>query len=72
LSPTNGTVSLKVIGEKDNLEQAVDSEFHVFLNLEGLKAGDHEVDIVVDGLKDVQWELSEKKAKIRLIEKENV
>ncbi|MBS4201648.1 YbbR-like domain-containing protein [Bacillus sp. FJAT-49732] len=72
LSPANGTVSLKVKGEKDNLEKALDSDFHIFLNLDGLTAGDHEVNLVVDGLKDVQWELSNKKAKIRLTEKENV
>jgi len=72
VSPANGTVSLKVTGEKDNLEKALDSDFHVLLNLSGLSAGDHEVDLVVEGLKDVQWELSEKKVKIRLTEKENV
>ncbi|MCR2823759.1 CdaR family protein [Lederbergia panacisoli] len=72
LSPASGKVSLKVTGEKGNVEKAVESEFHVFLNIDGLEAGDHEVDLVVDGLEDVQWELSTKKAKIRLIEKENV
>ncbi|MBW8350862.1 hypothetical protein K0H71_15620 [Bacillus sp. IITD106] len=72
LSPVNGTVSLKVTGEKENLEKAIEGDFHVILNMEGLKAGEHEVDLVVDGLNGVEWELTEKKAKIRLTEKENV
>ncbi|MBS4196594.1 CdaR family protein [Lederbergia citri] len=72
VSPANGTVSLKVTGEKDTLEKAIKGDFHVILNMDGLKAGEHEVDLVVDGLNDVQWELTEKKVKIRLTEKENV
>lgn len=72
LAPANGVVSVKISGEKSAVQKAAESPFKVFMNLEGLKAGEHEVDLTVEGLSNVTWELSANKAKVRLTDKENV
>ncbi|RWR13993.1 CdaR family protein [Siminovitchia fortis] len=72
LSPEDGAVSIKVEGSKDQLKKAQESAFEVFMNMEGLQAGDHEVNLEVKGPKDVKWELSTEKAKVRIKEKETV
>lgn len=59
-------------GSKDQLKKAQESAFEVFMNMEGLQAGDHEVNLEVKGPKDVKWELSTEKAKVRIKEKETV
>lgn len=72
LSPTSGMVSLKLHGTKADLEKVNKDDFHVILDLAGLNAGDHEVNLKVKGPENIEWELSDSKAKIRLKEKENV
>lgn len=73
LSPAEGAVSIKIEGNKKDLEKAVEKkDFEVFMDMAGLKAGDHEVDLQVKGPQNVKWQLSTVKAKVRLKEKENV
>ncbi|MBS4179098.1 CdaR family protein [Lederbergia citrea] len=72
LSPADGAVSLKLTGEQEDLKKAAESTFEVFINTEGLDVGDHEVELEVEGPTNVDWELSVKKVKIRLTEKEDV
>lgn len=72
VSPEDGTVSIKMEGSKDQLKKAQEGAFEVFMNIEGLQAGDHEVDLEVKGPKDVKWELSTDTAKIRIKEKGTV
>ncbi|MBS4174785.1 CdaR family protein [Bacillus sp. FJAT-49736] len=69
LSPLGGNVDLKVSGTSQELKSITNHNFDVFLDLAGLKPGDHEVSIEVNGPNDVSWELSSNKAKIRLTEK---
>lgn len=72
LSPAEGAVSIKVLGNKDELKKAQEGDFKVFMNMEGLRAGEHEVNLEVKGPKDIQWELLTEKAKVRLKEKGTV
>ncbi|GIN20627.1 MAG TPA: YbbR-like domain-containing protein [Bacillus bacterium] len=72
LSPEDGAVSIKVEGSKAQLKKAQESAFEVFMDMEGLQAGDHEVNLEVKGPKDIKWELSTDKARVRLKEKETV
>jgi YbbR domain-containing protein len=72
LSPAEGAVSIKLEGSKEELEKAVEKDFEVYMDMQGLKAGEHEVKLHVKGPKNVKWQLSTEKAKIRLKEKENV
>lgn len=69
LSPSDGLVDLNVTGPSQELKNLDDHNFDVFLDLSGLKPGDHNVNIEVNGPNDLSWELSSKKAKIRLTEK---
>lgn len=72
VTPANGTVSLIVSGEAEEVKKAVDSNIQVFMQLEGLSAGEHEVDLLVEGPEGLEYEVSMKKAKVILTEKENV
>lgn len=72
LSPAEGAVSIMLEGDKAELEKAAEKDFEVFMNMEGLKAGDHDVELQVKGPKNIKWKLSTDKAKVRLKEKENV
>jgi len=69
LSPPDGLVDLNVTGTSQALDNIDEHDFDVFLDLSGLKPGDHDVNIEVKGPNDISWELSSKKAKIRLTEK---
>jgi YbbR domain-containing protein len=69
LSPANGLVDLSASGSSKTLKDLNDHKFDVFMNLAGLSPGDHEVNIEVSGPKDISWELSSMKAKVRLTEK---
>ncbi|MFD1708858.1 YbbR-like domain-containing protein [Siminovitchia sediminis] len=68
LSPADGAVSIKLEGRKEKLEESLDA-FEVYMNMEGLQAGEHEVDLAVKGPDDVKWEISVDKAKVRLTDK---
>ncbi|CAM4109997.1 CdaR family protein [Lederbergia lenta] len=72
LTPADGAVSLKVSGETEDVKKASNSNIQVFLQLEGLSAGEHEVDLMVEGPEGLEYELSTKKVKVILTEKENV
>ena len=72
LSPESGFVSIKLIGEVDKLKEVAADQFEVLMNVEGLLAGEHEVELEVSGPDTVEWELVNTKVKIRLIEKEDV
>lgn len=71
LSPKNGEVDLTVNGTTKSLKDISASSFDILMDLSGLSPGVHEVNLKVDGPKDITWELSKKKAKIRLTEKES-
>lgn len=71
LAPAEGAVSIKLEGNSEELKKAVEKDFEVFMNMEGLKAGEHELDLQVSGPQDVKWQLSTEKAKVRLKEREN-
>lgn len=72
ITPSSGVVSIKVTGDKEELEKAIDSGVHVFLPLDGLSVGEHEIEPIIEGPDILQYELSVEKVKIRLTEKENV
>ncbi|MGV3467105.1 MAG: YbbR-like domain-containing protein [Heyndrickxia sp.] len=69
LSPSDGLVDLNVTGSSQALKNIDEHNFDVFLDVTGLKPGDHDVNIEVNGPNNLSWELSSKKAKIRLTEK---
>lgn len=71
LSPVSGTVDLTVNGTSKKIKDLSANDFDIIMDVSGLSPGDHEVSLDVDGPKDISWELSKKKAKIRLTEKEN-
>lgn len=70
VSPSDGAVSIQLQGNEAELKKTAESQFEVYTNLEGLGAGEHELDLVVNGPTDVKWELSTKKVTVRLKEKE--
>ncbi|HLU21720.1 MAG TPA: CdaR family protein [Bacillaceae bacterium] len=70
LSPPSGELSLKLSGEKAKIDNVEESDFEVFVNLEDLNAGEHEVQVEVAGPEDVDWETSIKTVKVRLTEEQ--
>lgn len=71
LSPAKDSVMLKVFGEEKDLENAKEGQFHVIMDLAGLSAGTHDIELAVEAPKNIEWELSQKKVKVRIRDKEN-
>ena len=44
-SPESGFVSIKLSGEVDKLKEVAADQFEVLMNVEGLLAGEHEVEL---------------------------
>ncbi len=70
LSPADGAVSIELLGDEADLNKTAQSQFEVLAILEGLGAGEHEIELVANGPNHVKWELSTKTVKVRLKEKE--
>jgi YbbR domain-containing protein len=68
LSPKSGTIDIVAEGTKSDLDNISATDFKVSVNLSGLQEGNHEVNYIVSGPKNVTWKLSSDKAKIRITE----
>lgn len=66
VDPDDGQVDIEVTGTDEQLKGVKEDDFHVFVNVEGLSEGEHEVQIKADGPNDIEWKLAESKAKIRV------
>lgn len=66
VNPDDGQVDIEVKGTDEQLKGVKDEDFHVFVNVDGLSEGEHEVQIKADGPNNIEWKLAESKAKIRV------
>lgn len=72
ITPESGGVTVSLSGEKADVLKAAEGDIQVIMNMDGLAAGEHDVNLEVIGPDNIQYELSVKKAKVNLTEKENV
>lgn len=70
VEPSSGKTSLTITGKSEVVQKLKSNDFNLFLNLANLDAGDHEVEINVNGPSNVTWNLAEETAKISITEKE--
>ena len=68
--PSNGIISLKVVGTSAELTEISEADFQVVANVTDLSLGDHEVEVSVDGPKEVSWELADQSINISITEKD--
>lgn len=64
--PSGGSASLLVYGPPDKINSIGPSDFRLFVELTGLEEGDHDVDIEVDGPKDVSWRMAKTTATVTI------
>ncbi len=68
--PADKSASLDVTGANDIVKGLAASDFSLYLDLTGMSAGEHEVQIMVEGPEDVSWELAKETASVSITEKD--
>ncbi|MCM3217500.1 CdaR family protein [Niallia taxi] len=68
--PVDKSASLDVTGANDIVKGLAASDFSLFLDLTGMSAGEHEVQIMVEGPDDISWELAKETASVSITEKD--
>lgn len=71
ISPSSGTVNVTASGGSKMIKDLNIEQIKVMMNVSGLDAGEHDIDLEVKGPNGISWNLSDNKAKIRLIEKDS-
>ncbi len=72
LSPADGAVTVKLLGDKEEIEKVKKDAIEIFYDVKGKDIGEYELDLNVKAPDGLDWEISVKKVKLRLVEKENV
>jgi len=68
--PADKSASLDVTGANDIVKGLAASDFSLYLDLTGMSAGEHEVQIMVEGPEDISWELAKETASVSITEKD--
>lgn len=68
LEPEEGEVDLTVAGFSEEVRKLKKSDFQILVDVSDLKEGEHELDILVEGPENIEWQLNRKKTKIRITE----
>lgn len=64
--PAAGSTSLLVYGSSEKINSLGPGDFRLFVELSGLDEGEHDVDIQVEGPKDVSWRMAKSTATIKI------
>lgn len=57
IDPENGEIGIDILGMKDVVDQIKASDLEAFVNVKGLKPGEHQVDLEINGPQNVIWEI---------------
>lgn len=68
--PENGSTSLTAFGKEQTIKGLKTSDFHLYIDLNHLGEGDHEVAIKVKGPSGIHWKLGQEVAQITILNKE--
>ncbi|HYK71786.1 MAG TPA: CdaR family protein [Pseudoneobacillus sp.] len=70
LNPSSATSDLTIYGPSDVVNNLNEKDFRLFVDLSNLDAGNHIVDIKIDGPTEVTWKLNNPTAEISIKQKE--
>ncbi|MDL0435961.1 CdaR family protein [Niallia sp. SS-2023] len=68
--PADKSASLDVTGADEIVKGLAASDFSLYLDLTGMSAGEHEVQITVEGPDEISWELAKETASVSITEKD--
>lgn len=71
VSPEEGATNLVIRGEQDVVNALEEEDIAVFIDVSQLDAGEHEVELQIEGIENVEWELAEPTAIITIEETES-
>ncbi len=71
ISPSDGTVNIELVGAPSILKDVDESDLDIYIDVADLSSGQHEVDISVNGPKNIKWNLSTNKATVELTNNED-
>ncbi|WAA12449.1 YbbR-like domain-containing protein [Fervidibacillus halotolerans] len=69
ISPSNGQVTLTVTGPSEKIMSLTEEDLDIFIDVDGLDEGEHEVKLAVNVPDETKWELNVDTAKIQISEK---
>ncbi|WAA09382.1 YbbR-like domain-containing protein [Fervidibacillus albus] len=69
ISPSDGQVVLTITGPSETIDLLTEDDFDVYIDVDGLDLGEHEVNINVNAPDDTNWELNVDTVQIRITEK---
>jgi YbbR domain-containing protein len=70
LSPEGGTVNIELIGAPSILTEVDETDLDIYVDVNNLGSGQHDVDILVNGPTNVKWSLSTNKATVNITNNE--
>ncbi|MGX1984089.1 YbbR domain-containing protein [Thermolongibacillus altinsuensis] len=70
LNPEDGKLTINALGAPSVLHSIQTEDIELYLNVSEFGIGEHEVPIEVNGPQNIQWELPQKRAKIKIAKKE--
>jgi YbbR domain-containing protein len=69
-NPADGKAILDVFGNSNTIKKLDAKDFNLFVDLSGLKEGDHEVEIQVKGPSSINWKLEKETAQMTITKSE--
>lgn len=61
------TARINVVGNEEDVNKLTDEDFRVFIDVDGLKEGEHEVPVIIEGPDTVTYTLDEEKVMIQIV-----
>lgn len=68
--PSNGATSLTISGRSESIASLNGSSFNLYVDVSNLEAGDHDIEIKVEGPNDVDWKLAKETVRISISQNE--
>jgi YbbR domain-containing protein len=69
IDPENGTMDVQLQGAASVLDHIQPDDIQLYVNANELGAGEHDVEVEVNGPENIKWNLPKNKAKIRIIQR---
>jgi YbbR domain-containing protein len=70
ITPAEGTVHIELVGAPSVLENIDETDLDIYIDVNNLGSGQHDVDILVNGPTNIKWSLSTNKVTVELMNNE--
>jgi YbbR domain-containing protein len=70
ITPIEETVNIELVGAPSILDNIDETDLDIYIDVNGLGSGQHDVDVLVNGPTNIKWSLSTKKVTVELTNNE--